>query len=149
MSLVFRKHFPFGEELLNRLEALLFITLKLLDELYPQFFAGRTVPKGYFWKVVHDPTRNGEDPGLFYGSHFRLLDILPTWDETSPWPEGIIFEHTQTGQRLTFIDNQPVYLNHPQVSRRRRSSKKEEEFSPEFSTPCPRSDDLHLRERSR
>jgi hypothetical protein len=130
------------------MEAFMLTVLKLLEELYPTRFAGQTVPKGYFWKVVQDPTRNGEDPGLFYGSHFRLLDILPTWDETSAWPEGIVFEHTQTGQRLTFVDNKPVYLNHPKVSRRHRLSKREGEFSPVFSTPCLRSDDMCLHERS-
>ncbi len=87
------------------------LTLKLFDELFPSTFAGRTMPKGYFWKVVYDPTRNGEDLGLFYGSHFRLLDIIPTWDETSPWPDGTVFEHIQTGQQLTFLDGQPHYLN--------------------------------------
>jgi hypothetical protein len=89
------------------------LTIKLFDELFPPYFAGRTMPKGYFWKVVYDPTRNGEDPGLFYGSHFRLLDIIPTWDETSPWPDGTVFEHIQTGQQLTFLDGQPHYLNYP------------------------------------
>jgi hypothetical protein len=40
-------------------------TLKLLDELFPPYFAGQVAPKGYFWKVVYDPTRIGEDPGYF------------------------------------------------------------------------------------
>ena len=57
-------------------------------------------PKGYFWKVIHDPTRNDVDPGLFFGSYFRLLDIYPDIDEVSSWPDGIIFEHIQTGQQL-------------------------------------------------
>jgi hypothetical protein len=129
------------------MEAFMLTVLKLLEELYPTRFAGQTVPKGYFWKVVQDPTRNGEDPGLFYGSHFRLLDILPTWDETSAWPEGIIFEHTQTGQRLTFVDNKPIYLNHPKMSRRNRPSKREGDFSPVFPAPCPKAGDLPVRER--
>ena len=99
--------------------------LKYLDELFPPNFDGQTAPKGYLWKVVCDPTRNGEDPGLFYGSLFRLLDILPTWDETSPWPDGTIFEHIQTGQRLTFVDGQSKYLNLPEelVKRRLRNRK--------------------------
>jgi hypothetical protein len=98
-------------------------TLKLLDELFPPFYAGQVAPKGYFWKVVYDPTRIGEDPGLFYGSHFRLIDILPTWDETSPWPDGIIFQHTETGQQLTFSDGQPQYLNYPKKACKLRTRK--------------------------
>ncbi len=86
-------------------------TLNLLDELFPPVFQGLTAPKGYLWKVVRDPTRNAEEPGLFYGSLFRLLDIMPTKDETSPWPDGIIFQHIETGQRLTFEIGQPRYLN--------------------------------------
>ena len=30
---------------------------------------------GYSWRVIHDPTRTGEDPGLFFGGHFRSIDI--------------------------------------------------------------------------
>ena len=99
--------------------------IKFFDELFPPEFAGYTAPKGYLWKVIYDPTRNGEDPGLFYGSLFRLLDILPTKDEISPWPERIVFEHIQTGQRLSFIEGQPVYLNLPEeiVKRRLRNRK--------------------------
>ena len=101
------------------------LDIKFFDELFPPEFAGYTAPKGYLWKVVHDPTRNGDDPGLFYGSLFRLLDILPTKDEVSPWPERIVFEHIQTGQRLSFIEGQPVYLNLPEeiVKRRLRNRK--------------------------
>lgn len=103
----------------------MYFDIKFLDDLFPPEFAGYTAPKGYLWKVVHDPTRNGEDPGLFYGSLFRLLDILPTKDEISPWPEGILFEHIQTGQQLIFIEGQPVYLNLPEeiVKRRLRNRK--------------------------
>ncbi len=99
--------------------------IKFFDELFPPEFAGYTAPKGYLWKVIFDPTRNGEDPGLFYGSLFRLLDILPTKDEVSPWPERIVFEHIQTGQRLSFIEGQPTYLNLPEeiVKRRLRNRK--------------------------
>jgi len=101
-------------------------TLKLLDELFPPYYAGQVAPKGYFWKVVYDPTRIDEDPGLFYGSHFRLLDILPTWDETSPWPDGIIFQHIETGQRLTFENGQPRYLNmHEETVKRQLRNRKD------------------------
>jgi hypothetical protein len=104
--------------------------LKFLDELFPPEFMGYTAPKGFLWKVVFDPTRNGEDPGLFYGSLFRLLDILPTWDETSPWPDGIVFEHIQTGQRLTFLEGQSMYLNLPEeIIKRRLRNRKDKEAS--------------------
>jgi hypothetical protein len=87
------------------------LNLKLLEDLFPADYSGRPAPKGYFWKVVVDPTRNAEEPGWFYGSLFRLLDILPTVDEVSPWPDGIVFEHIETGQHLTFLDGQPKYLD--------------------------------------
>ncbi len=99
--------------------------INFFEDLFPSEFVGYSAPKGYLWKVVYDPTRNGEDPGLFYGSLFRLLDILPTKDEISPWPERIIFEHIQTGQQLSFIEGLPVYLNLPEelVKRRLRNRK--------------------------
>ncbi len=101
------------------------LTLKLLEDLFPTEFEGRTAPKGYFWKVVVDPTRNGEEPGCFYGSLFRLLDILPTVDEVSPWPDGIVFEHVETGQHLTFVDGQPKYLDFPEGGCRERKRRKQ------------------------
>ena len=100
------------------------LTLKLLEELFPTQFVGKTAPKGYFWKVVTDPTRNDEEPGCFYGSLFRLLDILPTADEASPWPDGIVFEHVETGQHLTFVDGQPKYLDFPKGGCRERQQRK-------------------------
>ena len=103
------------------------LNLKLLEDLFPTEFAGRTAPKGYFWKVVVDPTRDGEDPGCFYGSLFRLLDILPTVDEVSPWPDGIVFEHIETGQHLTFLNGQPKYLDYPKGGCRERKRRKQAE----------------------
>jgi hypothetical protein len=61
-----------------------------------------TEPKGYEWKVVQDPTRNGEEPGLFYGRLFRMIDIRLERDEHSTWPDGIIFQHINTRERLAF-----------------------------------------------
>jgi hypothetical protein len=103
----------------------LHLNLKLLEDLFPTEFAGKTAPKGYFWKVIADPTRNDEEPGCFYGSLFRLLDILPTVDEVSPWPDGIVFEHVETGQHLTFIDGQPKYLDYPKGGCRERKQRKQ------------------------
>ena len=54
----------------------LHLNFKLLEDLLPTEYMGKPAPKGYFWKVVVDPTRNGEEPGCFYGSLFRLLDIV-------------------------------------------------------------------------
>jgi len=57
---------------------------------------------GYDWKVIIDPTRSEDDPGLFYGGLFRMVDLRLDRDEKSTWPDGILFEHILTGQRLTF-----------------------------------------------
>ncbi len=61
---------------------------------------------GYYWKVVVDPTRKGDDPGVFYGGHFRWSDIvLPDVDREArripcPWPNGTVFENIKTGERV-------------------------------------------------
>jgi hypothetical protein len=59
-------------------------------------------PKGYKWKVIQDPTRNGEEPGLFYGRLFRMIDIRLERDEHSTWPNGIVFQNTDTKERLAY-----------------------------------------------
>ncbi len=62
--------------------------------------------QGYCWKVVVDPTRTGEEPGMFYGGYFRWSDIvLPGWDAEAgkipcPWPNGTVFENVKTGERV-------------------------------------------------
>ena len=95
----------------------LHLNQELLDELIILEIPARFAPpKGYFWKVIRDPTRNDSDPGLFFGSYFRLLDIYPDVDEISPWPDGIVFEHIQTGQQLTFTEGLPKFLNYPKGS---------------------------------
>jgi hypothetical protein len=64
-------------------------------------------PQGYYWKVVVDPTRTGDEPGMFYGAHFRWTDIVPPgWDDECrkipcPWPSGTVFENVKTGERVT------------------------------------------------
>lgn len=57
---------------------------------------------GYDWRVIVDPTRSVNDPGLFYGGLFRMIDLRLDRDEKSTWPDGIVFEHKLTRQRLTF-----------------------------------------------
>jgi hypothetical protein len=62
---------------------------------------GRTI-NGYDWKAIVDPTRSEDDPGLFYGGLFRMVDLRLGRDEKTTWPDGIVFEHKLTEQRLTF-----------------------------------------------
>ncbi|NLI07922.1 MAG: hypothetical protein GX457_12670, partial [Thermotogaceae bacterium] len=60
--------------------------------------------RGYIWKVIMDPTRVDDDPGMFFGRLFRMIDIRLNRDEKSTWPEGIVFEHITSGCRLTYKD---------------------------------------------
>jgi hypothetical protein len=60
-------------------------------------------PKGYEWKVIVDPTRTSDEPGLFYGRLFRIFDIHIYPGEKSTWPNGIIFQNVKSGQKLTFV----------------------------------------------
>ena len=67
---------------------------------------------GYIWQVIHDPTRNGDHPGIFYGGHFRRIDIqLPRQYRRStpcPWPNGTVFENIKTGERVTIINTHVI-----------------------------------------
>lgn len=62
------------------------------------------VKAGYYWKVVFDPTRTGDDPGIFYGGCFRWSDIQPPTTEAQhipcPWPSGTVFQNVRTGERV-------------------------------------------------
>ncbi|MCX6053683.1 MAG: hypothetical protein NTZ74_01980 [Chloroflexi bacterium] len=58
--------------------------------------------RGYVWKVIVDPTREGYEPGMFYGGLFRMADIRVEREEKSNWPEGIIFEHIYSQCRLSY-----------------------------------------------
>ena len=40
---------------------------KDFDYLFPQAKANPVELRGYVWKVIVDPTRNEDEPGLFYG----------------------------------------------------------------------------------
>ena len=60
------------------------------------------LPKGYEWKVVFDPTRTGDDPGLFYGRLFRIFDIRIRTGEDCTWPDGIIFQSIKTSEKKTY-----------------------------------------------
>jgi len=69
---------------------------------------------GYYWKVVVDPTRTGDDPGVFYGGLFRWMDIhLPSACRVKipcPWPTGTVFENIKTGERVVIRRGRVVKL---------------------------------------
>ena len=75
---------------------------------------GRDI-NGYDWKVIVDPTRSEADPGMFYGGLFRMVDLRLDRDEKSTWPDGIVFEHKLTGQRLTYEKGQLFDLTNNKV----------------------------------
>ncbi len=83
--------------------------------------------RGYVWKVIIDPTRVDDDPGMFFGRLFRMIDIRLNRDEKSTWPEGIVFEHITSGCRLTYKDgllmdptNSKVIQKKPRIRNRSR-----------------------------
>jgi len=71
--------------------------------------------RGYVWKVIMDPTRVDDDPGMFFGRLFRMIDIRLNRDEKSTWPEGIVFEHITSGCRLTYKDGLLMDLTNSKV----------------------------------
>ncbi len=75
---------------------------KNFDYLLPQPKANPIEHRGYVWKVIVDPTRNNDDPGIFFGRLFRMIDIRLNRDEKSTWPDGIVFENVTSGGQLTF-----------------------------------------------
>lgn len=71
-------------------------------------------PQGYYWKVVVDPTRTGDDPGIFYGGHFRKCDIIPlnkAEDDPCPWPNGTVFENIRTGERVEIRNGKAICIS--------------------------------------
>lgn len=75
--------------------------------------------KGHDWKVIYDPTRQGDDPGLFYGRLFRSFDIRFDAEEKCPWPDGIVFENIHTRQQLTFQNKRLVDVRTKEIMSRR------------------------------
>jgi len=71
--------------------------------------------RGYVWKVIMDPTRVDDDPGMFFGRLFRMIDIRLNRDEKSTWPEGIVFEHITSGCSLTYKDGLLIDLTNSKV----------------------------------
>ncbi|MBW6474995.1 MAG: hypothetical protein K0B14_17850, partial [Anaerolineaceae bacterium] len=87
--------------------------------------------RGYVWKVIVDPTRNNDDPGIFFGRLFRMIDIRLNRDEKSTWPEGIVFENVTSGCQLTFqngilmdLTNSKVIQKKPRFRDRGSKSKR-------------------------
>ena len=102
---------------------------KDFDYLFTQAKANPVELRGYVWKVIVDPTRKDDEPGLFYGRLFRMIDIRLNRDEKSTWPEGIIFENVTSGCRLTYQDgllmdltNSKVIQKKPRVRNRSQRS---------------------------
>ena len=87
-------------------------------------------PRGYEWKVIQDPTRNSEDPGLFFGRLFRMIDIRLERDEHSTWPDGIVFQHTNTQERLAYQYGLLIDIDNARVihkNKRKQSKVKSEQ----------------------
>ncbi len=90
---------------------------------------GRHDLRGYEWKVIVDPTRCCDEPGLFYGRLFRKIDVALDRDEISTWPDGIVFEHIYNKNKLTFSEGKLIDLTHsivlgrkPRAPRKRQPS---------------------------
>lgn len=105
---------------------------KDFDSLFQQVTIKTCATRGYEWKVVVDPTREGHDPGMFFGRLFRIFDIRINRDEKSTWPEGIVFEHIKSGHRLTYqsgllvdLTNSIVLKRKNRIRDRKRSRKTE------------------------
>ncbi len=81
------------------------------------------LPRGYKWKVVVDPTRSGDYPGIFYGGHFRWTDIhLPCHDREAipcPFPTGTVFENIETGERVLIRQGKILFLGNEPENRPR------------------------------
>ncbi len=102
---------------------------KNFDYLFPQAKVKPAELRGYVWKVIIDPTRVDDDPGMFFGRLFRMIDIRLNRDEKSTWPDGIMFENITSGCRLTYKDgllmdltNSKVIQKKPRIRDRSRRS---------------------------
>lgn len=84
-------------------------TVDSFDCLFDPELEPKPLPPGFVWKVIYDPTRNADDPGLFFGAYFRFFDLVHSSNEECTWPEGIIFEHKDTGVILRIRNGQIEY----------------------------------------
>ena len=69
----------------------------------------KPLPPGYIWKVIVDPTRLDGDPGLFFGAYFRFIDLVHGKNEPCSWPDGIIFENSETGDFIRILNGRIHY----------------------------------------
>ncbi|HNR03068.1 MAG TPA: hypothetical protein PKK59_11085 [Anaerolineaceae bacterium] len=96
-----------------------------------------STPRGYIWKVVFDPTRNGEDPGYFYGHLFRMIDIRPGRDEKATWPDGILFENVLDQCQLTYSNGILIDLTHSRVLSKKRPARiRTKKAHPRYQSGC-------------
>jgi len=107
---------------------------KNFDYLLPQSKTNPIEHRGYVWKVIVDPTRDNDDPGIFFGRLFRMIDIRLNRDEKSTWPDGILFENVTSGCQLTYqngilmdLTNSKVIQKKPRFRDRGRKSKRKDE----------------------
>ena len=122
---------------------------KYFDNLFPEEKVCSAELRGYVWKVIVDPTRESDDPGMFFGRLFRMIDIRLNRDEKSTWPEGIEFKHVISGCRLTYhegllmdLTNSKVIGKKPRVRDRSRRSECGSRSMTEKSTPLSSSSQM-------
>jgi len=56
---------------------------KNFDYLFPQPKANPVELRGYVWKVIMDPTRNDDDPRVFFWRLFGMINIRLNRDNTT------------------------------------------------------------------
>jgi hypothetical protein len=97
--------------------------LRMLEDDFAYLFHQETISpvsnRGYEWKVIVDPTREGHDPGMFFGRLFRIFDIRINRDEKSTWPDGIVFEHVKSNRCLTYQSGLLIDLTNSTVLKRK------------------------------
>lgn len=127
---------------------------KDFDYLLPRVQTDPVEIRGYVWKVITDPTRTEDDPGLFFGRLFRMIDIRLNRDEKSTWPDGIVFEQITTGCRLAYqggvlmdLTNSKIIQKQPRVRDRRRKLENMSDVNDQSLTnhPMPASSNTRLR----
>jgi hypothetical protein len=62
------------------------------------------LPHGYRWLVTYDRT------GIFRGRYFRTIDLHCDFPDENDWPEGIVFQHIDNGERFTVQSGRLIKL---------------------------------------
>lgn len=69
-------------------------------------FSNCTLPKGYVWKCIADPS------GIFRGRFFRTIDItVDPHDDGCCWDEGTTWVNVATLERKTIHNGQTITLS--------------------------------------